>query len=102
MVLLPGVGEGGARRLAESIREAVRRSPIPFEGGEFHVTLSAGVSMRSAEITTPRELISAADAALYRAKANGRNRVEVTETRRGAYRVTGDCAANSVTAGSVE
>ena len=102
VVLLPGVGEGGARRLAESIREAVRRSPIPFEGGEFHVTLSAGVSMRSAEITTPRELISAADAALYRAKANGRNRVEVTETRRGAYRATGECAANSVTAGSVE
>ena len=78
-VLLPGVGEGGARRIAESIREAVRRSPIPFEGSEFHITLSAGVSMRSAEITTVRELISAADAALYRAKANGRNRVEVTE-----------------------
>ena len=80
VVLLPGVGEGGARRIAETIREAVRRSPIPFEGGEFHITLSAGVSMRSDEITTPRELISAADAALYRAKANGRNRVEVTET----------------------
>lgn len=78
VVLLPGVGEGGARRIAESIREAVRRTPIPFEGGELHITLSAGVSMRSEEITTPRELLSAADAALYRAKANGRNRVEVT------------------------
>lgn len=83
VVLLPGVGEGGARRIAESIREAVRRTPIPFEGGEFHITLSAGVSMRSHEITTPRELISAADAALYRAKANGRNRVEVTESSAG-------------------
>ena len=78
VVLLPGMGEGGARRIAESIREAVLRTPIAFEGGEFHVTLSAGVSMRSDQITTPRELISAADAALYRAKANGRNRVEVT------------------------
>jgi diguanylate cyclase (GGDEF)-like protein len=82
-VLLPGVGEAGARRIAESIREAVRRSPIPFDGAEFHITLSAGVSMRSPEITTSRELISAADAALYRAKANGRNRVEVTETSEG-------------------
>ncbi len=83
VVLLPGVGEGGARRIAESIREAVRRTPIPFEGGEFRITLSAGVSMRSDEITTPRELISAADAALYRAKANGRNRVEVTASTQG-------------------
>ncbi|MFO1005408.1 MAG: sensor domain-containing diguanylate cyclase [Planctomycetaceae bacterium] len=77
-VILPGVGEAGARRIAEVIREAVMRTPISFEGGEFHVTLSAGVAMRTQEISTSRALISAADAALYRAKDNGRNRVEVT------------------------
>ncbi len=76
-VLLPGVGEAGARRIAESIREAVRRTPIAFEAIEFHITLSAGVSTRSEAISTSRDLISGADMALYRAKANGRNRVEV-------------------------
>lgn len=77
-VILPGVGEAGARRIAEVIREAVMRTPIPFDGGEFHVTLSAGVAARTEEISSSRALISAADEALYRAKNNGRNRVEVT------------------------
>ena len=76
-VLLPGVGEAGARRIAESIREAVRRTPIAFEAIEFHITLSAGVSTRSDAISTSRQMISGTDTALYRAKANGRNRVEV-------------------------
>lgn len=76
-VLLPGVGEPGARRIAESIREAVQRTPIAFEKGDFRITLSAGVSVRGPENVTPRVMIAAADEALYRAKANGRNRVEV-------------------------
>ena len=77
-VILPGVSEAGARRIAEVIREAVMRTPIPFDGGEFHVTLSAGVASRTETVATCRALISAADTALYRAKDNGRNRVEVT------------------------
>jgi two-component system cell cycle response regulator len=77
-VILPGVSEAGARRIAEVIREAVMRTPIPFDGGELHVTLSAGVASRTETVATSRALISAADAALYRAKDNGRNRVEVT------------------------
>ena len=84
VVLLPGVGEAGSRRIAESIREAVMRTPIPFEGREFHLTLSAGVATRCETVSTSRALISAADAALYRAKANGRNRVEVTSESAGA------------------
>lgn len=79
-VILPGVGGQGARRIAESIREAVMRTPIPFEESDFHVTLSAGVASRGDGESTSRALISAADAALYQAKANGRNRVEVTPT----------------------
>lgn len=82
-VLLPGVGEGGARRIAESIREAVWRTPFPFEEIEFHLTLSAGVSTRSEAVSNSRQLISGADTALYRAKANGRNRVEVAEVGEG-------------------
>lgn len=77
VVLLPGVGEHGARRIAESIREAVGRTPIHHENREFHVTISAGVASRSGLMVTPRSIISSADSALYQAKANGRNRVEV-------------------------
>lgn len=76
VVLLPGVGEAGARRIAESIREAVGRTPIHHDELEFHVTMSAGVTSRSGKMVTSRSLVSAADAGLYRAKSNGRNRVE--------------------------
>jgi diguanylate cyclase (GGDEF)-like protein len=79
VVLLPGVGEPGARRIAESIREAVGRTPIHHDNGEFHVTISAGVAARNGAMVTSRSIVSSADAALYRAKQNGRNRVEVAE-----------------------
>lgn len=78
-VLLPGVGEPGARRIAESIREAVGRTPIHHDDREFHITVSAGVAARNGVMITSRHLIGSADSALYRAKQNGRNRVEVAE-----------------------
>lgn len=79
VVLLPGVGEPGARRIAESIREAVGRTPIHHDNEEFHVTISAGVAARNGAMVTSRSMVSSADTALYRAKQNGRNRVEVAE-----------------------
>jgi PleD family two-component response regulator len=55
--------------VAEAARAAVEATPVP---GELRVTISAGV----AESTPGGEpLLVAADAALYRAKREGRNRV---------------------------
>ena len=73
-VLLPRTGEGGARRLAERVRSAVDTLRIPAGEGAIRPTISLGVAA-----ALPGDgaagLLAKADAALYRAKRSGRNRV---------------------------
>lgn len=52
-------------------------SRLSFDGAESHCTMSAGVSVFPQHGTSEEELLGAADRALYAAKANGRNRVEL-------------------------
>jgi diguanylate cyclase (GGDEF)-like protein len=69
---------------AESAKEILSRTAaelagMTFEGdaGEsFHITFSAGISVSTVDGATVEELLKTADARLYRAKANGRNRIE--------------------------
>jgi diguanylate cyclase (GGDEF)-like protein len=69
-MLLPGADEAEALRVAERVRGAVAAAPIEPE----RVTASIGVAV--AEPTWGAEqLVAAADAALYRAKRGGRDRV---------------------------
>lgn len=76
--LLPGVPLDAATSEAEAFRLAVRDAAIPHRGSDFGiVTTSLGVSStRGANAVTPEALVAAADAALYRAKSAGRDRVE--------------------------
>jgi diguanylate cyclase (GGDEF)-like protein len=77
--LLPGVTLDAARAEAEELRRVVRDAAIRHDGAAGGVvTASLGVSSSAgmAELT-PLSLVAAADAALYRAKAGGRDRVEV-------------------------
>ena len=63
---------------AERIRKLI--AEIPFKtpsGGDMRATLSFGIATLSPTITNGTKLIEHADKALYRAKENGRNRVEV-------------------------
>ena len=77
MVLLPGTPVRGAAVLAESLREAVERTPFEHEGHAIPVTVSIGVcGARMLGGGTVDPLIQAADQALYAPKAAGRNRVE--------------------------
>ncbi|HEU0014952.1 MAG TPA: diguanylate cyclase [Longimicrobium sp.] len=75
VVVLPGTTTAGAARFAERAR--AHFASIPFVFGEVAVraSLSAGVaSWPEAEVSSAEELISLADAALYQAKQQGRNR----------------------------
>jgi len=56
---------------------ATMRRPMRIDGGEIVVTTSIGVAMTSDSATTPEQLLQKADAALYVAKAQGRDRYEV-------------------------
>ncbi len=75
-LILPGVGTGGAIRIADEIRRAVERQAIHFEGNRFSVTISGGIAVAPRHGRTVRQIIAEADRALYRAKQNGRNRIE--------------------------
>ncbi len=83
LVVLPETDFEGVHVVAEKLRSLVERVRITTDNGEeIRVTISIGVvaiDQYSAASTRPEanELIAAADAALYRAKTGGRNRVEV-------------------------
>jgi diguanylate cyclase (GGDEF)-like protein len=59
-----------ARRIVEELGE-----PIPLQGQELHVTVSAGIALYPHDGDTPEELIKNADAAMYDAKSSGRDAV---------------------------
>ena len=77
VLLLPDTGPGAAQALAERLREAIENESLEHAGapdGSTQVTVSIGVaSVVANEKSTPGDLIQAADACLYRAKAAGRN-----------------------------
>ena len=78
VVLAAHTGNADLGLLYERARAAVADHPIHTQAGDLSITISFGVSMwREGE--TEDELLAAADAALYRAKGAGRNRVEVAE-----------------------
>jgi diguanylate cyclase (GGDEF)-like protein len=73
LVVLPGAGRGDAVSVAERLRRAVReRRPAGVA-----VTLSIGVAVSQAGPIDADEMVGLADAALYCAKAAGRDRVSV-------------------------
>nr|CRH06814.1 putative diguanylate cyclase [Candidatus Magnetococcus massalia] len=78
-VVLPDTRLEMAFKIAERLRKAVEAMDIT-DGTNTklaRVNISLGVAQTSTTITAVEPLIAAADAALYRAKNNGRNRVEV-------------------------
>ena len=75
-LLLPKTGLDGAMLLAEKIRAAVANAPFRIDTGCLDITISVGVAAYPEHGADGKVLVAAADAAMYRAKAGGRNRVE--------------------------
>ena len=94
-VLFPGAGLEEAARELESMRDAIEKYRMAVRGEDrpkkteegakrrgagaseqlLSVTVSIGVAAPSETLATPRQVLHAADEALYRAKQGGRNRV---------------------------
>jgi diguanylate cyclase (GGDEF)-like protein len=76
--LLPGASVGAAYVAAERIRTAFADACGRYGTGAIRATVSAGIA-EAQNGSTLDALVQAADLALYRAKLQGRNRVEVAE-----------------------
>jgi diguanylate cyclase (GGDEF)-like protein len=76
--LLPNTAAQDAIWLAERVRVAIEAASHTVEAHTIRVTVSAGVASLNEGATALGAFLSAADNALYRAKATGRNRVELT------------------------
>lgn len=75
LVVLEELPVAGARACTERLRTSVEALSFPDLGDDFHVTISLGYTQyRQGEPLA--QTIARADAALYRAKHSGRNRVE--------------------------
>ncbi|MEZ5465662.1 MAG: diguanylate cyclase [Lysobacteraceae bacterium] len=77
LVQLPGQSQDQARKIAERIREAVGALRVKHESGLVKFTVSIGVASRKGDEGAATELIERADRAMYQAKRNGRNRVQL-------------------------
>lgn len=78
-ILLPQTTATGAFELADRLRRRLAARPIRAEKLEISVTASFGVASYPDTVRCRDELFAAADAALYRAKRDGRNCVKVAE-----------------------
>lgn len=77
LIVLPGCDQTSAVAVAERMRQVINEAEIATPTGKVPITVSLGVVIGEGPSIDADELIKTADAALYRAKREGRNRVEV-------------------------
>jgi len=101
IVALHHAGLAEARIIGEKLRSAVEQMVVEIGPGRYgRVTLSIGIAATDTHRVDRKGLISLADAALYRAKDAGRNRVESAPTGvavpRGLPRAAADAQAPTI------
>jgi diguanylate cyclase (GGDEF)-like protein/PAS domain S-box-containing protein len=79
-IILPGADSVAAIASAERLREIVATTPFVQNGKTIPLTVSIGVATIGSGDCNEGATLIRADHALYRAKRNGRNRVEIAET----------------------
>jgi diguanylate cyclase (GGDEF)-like protein len=78
VLALPGTGHERARIVAERLRQRLGALALTLVGREqVHVTVSIGAALLGDACSQLTELLAAADAALYRAKTGGRDRISI-------------------------
>ena len=88
-LMLPETNLEDAVAFAEKLRSIVEAMPLHTQAGPIRLTISLGVaSVPHSRVHSAKELIVAADKALYRAKRNGRNQVQSERRRDGLDRET--------------
>jgi diguanylate cyclase (GGDEF)-like protein len=81
MLILPETGTSGAHVVAERLRETVAATRFIYGQTAFSFTISLGIACFSAAMgpVEKRTLIEMADAAMYKSKKEGRNRLTLAE-----------------------
>jgi diguanylate cyclase (GGDEF)-like protein len=80
-MLLPETDAAQAQAVAERLRERIASTPLDGDDqGKVALTISAGLAQATLSMSGIASLSRVADAALYKAKAAGRNRVEFAAT----------------------
>ena len=74
-LILEHTDAAGARRVAERVRQTLAHTPFPGDAGAFRVTTSVGIATYPPHGADGDGVFAAADAAVYRAKREGGNRV---------------------------
>ena len=75
VIILPGTGKTALRSRAEAVRRRIEQAQISAGEGTLKLTVSIGLASFPAYGDSGRAVLRAADVALYKAKAAGRNRV---------------------------
>jgi diguanylate cyclase (GGDEF)-like protein len=75
VIILPGTGKTALRSRAEAVRRTIEGASIPAGDGSLKLTVSIGLASFPSGGDTGQAVLRAADGALYKAKAAGRNRV---------------------------
>jgi diguanylate cyclase len=78
VLLLPEIEISAAEQVANKLREVIAGTPFHFRDSRVPVTVSAGVAQLHKD-EPANDFFERADKALYKAKENGRNRVELAE-----------------------
>jgi len=86
LLLLPGLALAQAQPVAERLRELLEASPVPVGGAAIDLSVSIGIAEWDGGSTDLDRVLARADAALYQAKAAGRNRVVLEAGATGAPR----------------